>query len=162
MTLLASAYIDGFDPSAPMRYAESNFLTQVVLTGMFIAATAIVIFFVADDRLLWKLRNSIALSVASFVVMSAIALPIIVGTSDIYNAEAAAAKWAHDRYGVDMADYDVKSLINGFSSGSSTSTVMLDDGQKITGRKISGKIILVKRGSGNPNSEMDVVYGGAN
>src|SRR5699024_10452160 len=113
MSLLASAYIDGFDPSAPMRYAESKFLTQVVLTGMFIAATDIVVFCFADDSLRWKLRNSIALSVASFVVMSAIALPIIVGTSDIYNAEAAAAKWAHDRYVVDMADYDVKSLSTG-------------------------------------------------
>lgn len=159
MTLLASAYIDGFDPSGPLIYAESPFWTVLALS---VGGVALIVIFIVSENRGGQKRSPASKVFLSLVAMMVAACPVLVSTeAPPYSVGKEAARWAHDRYGVDMADYDVKSLINGFSSGSSTSTVMLDDGQKITGRKISGKIILVKRGSGNPNSEMDVVYEGA-
>ena len=43
MTLFASAYIDGFDPSGPLRYAESPFWTVLALSVGCVATVVILI-----------------------------------------------------------------------------------------------------------------------
>lgn len=157
--LISASYVDGFDPSAPMRYSESNFLLQIIVAAVLFATLSTLAGFKVIDASR-SLRLGWSVGVGLGAVLAAVFMPLIVSTTPHYNAESEAVRWAEERYGVELAGYDVDQLFADFEcdgdSGDCLNTVLLDDGTKVTAKEISGKIILIDRGF--RDVEMKVAY----
>lgn len=142
MTLFASAYIDGFDPSGPLSYAESPFWTVLALS---VGCVATVIILIASENRGGQKKSPTSKVFLSLVAVMVAVCPVFVSTEvPPYSVGKEAARWAHDRYGVEMTPGDARSL---FGPSGRTVEITLDDGTAVATRADGDGSVLVRSGS---------------
>lgn len=154
-------YIDGFDPAGPLEYAPSEFFFWTV-GGPFIALIIGVIVWLAIFMCDAGDRRALVIGGITFVLGAGIFIAFGVHTPK-YDAAAAAAEWAQERYGVDLEPDDAKALLSRFECDDNTrgnkvcTNEILDQrGRTVTAKFVNDKVILIEPTS--HSSELAVTY----
>lgn len=142
MELLSSTHPDGFEPSGPLSYAESPFWTILALSA---GCVATLVIFIASEKRDGQGKSPALKVLLALVAMMVAACPVFVSTqAPPYGVSSEAARWAHDRYGVEMTPGDARSL---FGAGGHNSEATLDDGTTVATRADGEGSVLVRSGS---------------
>lgn len=140
-----NTYIDGFDPSAPLRYSTSHY---GFIVGAVVVVCALVIGFALyshsrsyNERPL--LHSSFPAVVGACVLAVAlVAIPVSPLSPQRFNACQEASRWSEGRYGITLNATDCKNLFEGTGFLGMNRNTMLDSGEVVRAKKVSGKIVL--------------------